>query len=142
MGAVTLCDRGMMDDKLICTDNPVSAVQREGVLRSFRLYARCKGLLNLWRGRPGCNGCEGWYEADLALSLSRVHAKRTGPAQTSSSERRSNGQWWRGEVVPQRFDVSEEAAADSSSGLPIAVVLASAIIAETASRYQRGNDTL
>jgi len=45
-------------------------------------------------------------------------------------------------VVPQRFDVSEEAAADSSSGLPIAVVLASAIIAETASRYQRGNDTL
>jgi len=66
-GAVTLTDRGMADDKLICSSEPLSASQRRSVLRFFRFYAKCKGVLNLWRGRPGRNACEGWCEAAAAL---------------------------------------------------------------------------
>ena len=54
-GAVTLTDRGMSDDKLICSANEPSADELCRVLRFFRFYAKCKGLLNLWRRRPGRN---------------------------------------------------------------------------------------
>jgi len=70
-GAVTLTDRGMSDDKLVCSDSPPSAAQRRSLLRFFRFYAKCKGLLNIWRGRPGRNACEGWCEADMALGRAR-----------------------------------------------------------------------
>jgi inorganic pyrophosphatase len=70
-GAVTLTDRGMSDDKLICSEQPPSAAQIRAVLRFFRFYARCKGLLNLWRRRPGRNGCDGWCEASFALGRAR-----------------------------------------------------------------------
>ena len=66
-GAVTLTDRGMSDDKLICSHRPLAPGERRGVLRFFRFYAKCKGLLNLWRRRPGRNACDGWCEARLAL---------------------------------------------------------------------------
>jgi inorganic pyrophosphatase len=67
-GAVIFVDRGMTDDKLICSHKPVSLSERTNVLRFFRFYARCKGLLNLWRGRPGRNACDGWCDADEALA--------------------------------------------------------------------------
>jgi inorganic pyrophosphatase len=70
-GAVTLTDRGMTDDKLVCSDEPPSPAQRRNVLRFFRFYAKCKGLLNLWRRRPGRNACEGWCEAAQALARAR-----------------------------------------------------------------------
>lgn len=70
-GAVTLADRGMSDDKLICSDVPLRAGQRQAVLCFFRFYARCKGLLNWWRRRPGRNACEGWISADAALARAR-----------------------------------------------------------------------
>jgi len=70
-GAITLTDRGMSDDKLICSASPLLAGQRRDVLRFFRFYARCKGLLNLWRRRPGRNACEGWIEAAQALARAR-----------------------------------------------------------------------
>ena len=70
-GAVTFTDRGMSDDKLICGARPPSARERRRVLRFFRFYARCKGLLNVWRGRPGRNACEGWCEAGEALARAR-----------------------------------------------------------------------
>ena len=69
-GAVILIDRGMADDKLICSSRPVTATERQRVLKFFRLYARCKGLLNLWRSRPGRNACGGWCEAEEALARS------------------------------------------------------------------------
>ena len=59
-GAVTLTDRGMKDDKLICSAHPLSPSERRTVMRFFRFYAKCKGLLNIWRRRPGRNACEGW----------------------------------------------------------------------------------
>ncbi len=70
-GAVTLMDHGMTDDKLICSDHPLSFHERQNVLRFFRFYAKCKGLLNFLRGRPGRNVCDGWCEASDALLRAR-----------------------------------------------------------------------
>lgn len=70
-GAVTLTDRGLSDDKLICCEHRPSAAEVDAVLRFFHFYARCKGLLNLWRRRPGRNGCDGWRTASSALARAR-----------------------------------------------------------------------
>ena len=70
-GAITLTDRGMQDDKLVCSDRPVTASQRRDVLQFFHFYAKCKRLLNLWRRRPGRNACEGWCSADYAIARAR-----------------------------------------------------------------------
>ncbi len=79
-GAVILMDRGMADDKLICSHNPVSARKQQQVLCFFHFYARCKALLNLWRRRPGRNACDGWCEAGEALARARPrHVAWQGP---------------------------------------------------------------
>ena len=70
-GAVTLTDRGLSDDKLICSAVPPTPAQHRRVLRFFHFYAACKGLLNLWRGRPGRNGCDGWCGAGEAIARAR-----------------------------------------------------------------------
>jgi inorganic pyrophosphatase len=70
-GAITLTDRGMSDDKLICSDHPPSPAEWRDVLRFFRFYAKCKALLNLWRRRPGRNACEGRCAASEALARAR-----------------------------------------------------------------------
>jgi inorganic pyrophosphatase len=70
-GAVMLTDRGMRDDKLICSDRPVDPSTRGQLLRFFHFYAKCKGLLNVWRRRSGRNACEGWCEAREALARAR-----------------------------------------------------------------------
>jgi inorganic pyrophosphatase len=70
-GAVMLTDRGMTDDKLICSDRPPDASTRSDVLRFFHFYARCKGLLNVWRRRPGRNSCDGWCDAREALARAK-----------------------------------------------------------------------
>ncbi len=67
-GAVILTDRGMTDDKLICSRRPVSGSERRRVLAFFHFYARCKGLLNLWRRRRGRNACDGWCAAGDAIA--------------------------------------------------------------------------
>jgi inorganic pyrophosphatase len=80
-GAVTLIDRGMVDDKLICSRTPLSAIDRQRVLRFFRFYARCKGLLNWWRQRPGRNACDGWHSTRYALGRARIReATWRGPS--------------------------------------------------------------
>lgn len=70
-GAVTLTDRGMTDDKLVCCNHPLTGLERQSVLQFFTFYAKCKGLLNIWRRRPGRNACEGWCEAAQALARAR-----------------------------------------------------------------------
>jgi inorganic pyrophosphatase len=78
---VTLTDRGMSDDKLVCAPVAPTARERAGVLRFFCVYARCKALLNLWRGRPGRNACEGWRSAEWALARARPRDPRwRGPS--------------------------------------------------------------
>jgi inorganic pyrophosphatase len=69
--AVTLTDRGLSDDKLVCCAHRPSAGELRAVLRFFHFYARCKALLNLWRRRPGRNGCDGWCDAAQALARAR-----------------------------------------------------------------------
>jgi inorganic pyrophosphatase len=82
-GAITLTDRGMEDDKLICSAHPLTAVERARVLRFFRFYAKCKGLLNFVRGRPGRNACEGWRTAEQAIARARPRqGVWTGPPVT------------------------------------------------------------
>lgn len=79
-GAVTFTDRGLSDDKLICSAHRPSAAELRAVLRFFHFYARCKALLNLWRRRPGRNGCDGWCDAAFALARARPLTENfTGP---------------------------------------------------------------
>ena len=70
-GAVILTDRGMTDDKLICSDRRVTGAEQRRVLHFFRIYAKCKGLLNFWRRRPGRNACDGWCDVTQALARAR-----------------------------------------------------------------------
>lgn len=77
-GAVTMTDRGMQDDKLVCSAQPVGAAQRRAVLRFFAFYAKAKGLLNRWRGRGGRNACEGWIDARRALARATPRDERWG----------------------------------------------------------------
>lgn len=70
-GAVTLRDRGMVDDKLVCSAHPLTMKQRRFVLRFFHFYAKCKGLLNFLRRRPGRNACEGWGTAGDAIARAK-----------------------------------------------------------------------
>ena len=70
-GAVTLTDRGLSDDKLICSNQPPSDQECRDVLRFFHFYAKCKAMLNLWRRRPGRNSCDGWCAAHEALARAR-----------------------------------------------------------------------
>jgi len=70
-GAVTLTDRGMQDDMVVCSELRPSAAQWRSVLGFFHFYAKCKGLLNLLRHRPGRNACEGRREVAYALARAR-----------------------------------------------------------------------
>jgi len=79
-GAVTMTDRGMVDDKLVCSVDPLTPAERESVLRFFRRYARCKCMLNALRGRSGRNACEGWCEAREAIARAQPRdASWSGP---------------------------------------------------------------
>ena len=66
-GAVVLVDRGMTDDKLICSAAAISLQERQQVLRFFAFYARCKWMLNVARRQPGRSACDGWSDAWQAL---------------------------------------------------------------------------
>ncbi|MDE2627600.1 MAG: hypothetical protein KGL99_10660 [Burkholderiales bacterium] len=70
-GAVTLTDRGMSDDKQICSEHRPSRAEVQQMLRFFHFYAKCEGLLNLWRRRPGRNACKGWCDATQAIARAR-----------------------------------------------------------------------
>ena len=80
--AVTLTDRGMCDDKLICAAHEPSVADIGRVLRFFRFYARCKGLLNRWRRRPGRNACDGLCTVAHALARARPLDGRHWPGPT------------------------------------------------------------
>ena len=87
-GAVVMTDRGMSDDKLICSHRRLLPLERREVLRFFRFYARCKGVLNFLRRRPGRNACEGWIEAREAISRARLRAKIARGMEVTRAPRR------------------------------------------------------
>lgn len=68
VGAVGLTDRGMYDDKIICRTDPCTPQRRFLILLFFGFYAKCKGVLNFFRGRPGRNACDGWCDATEAIA--------------------------------------------------------------------------
>ena len=70
-GAVTLIDRGMEDDKLVCSSTQLTERQRSAVIVFFQFYSKCKSLLNMWRGRPGRNECRCWRSAESAIARAR-----------------------------------------------------------------------
>jgi inorganic pyrophosphatase len=79
-GAVGLSERYMYDDKLICYSQPLSAGQRAFVLSFFHVYARCKGVLNVFRRQRGKSRCEGWGDASEAMARARpVNEDWRGP---------------------------------------------------------------
>ena len=84
VGAVGLTDRGMYDDKIICSRNPATSQRRFLILLFFRFYAKCKGVLNFFRGRPGRNACDGWCDATEAIA-------RAQPSKDAK---------WKGPVIP------------------------------------------
>ena len=81
-GAIRMIDRGLYDDKLICSHTPISPWKQGLILLFFMIYARAKSLLNLTSGRKGRNSCEGWQEAEgaLARAAPRTHVDWKRPA--------------------------------------------------------------
>jgi inorganic pyrophosphatase len=71
-GAVTMTDGGLIDDKLICGNYCPDELERRKILQFFHRYAKCKGLLNRWRGLHGRNACEGWCNSTQALARARL----------------------------------------------------------------------
>jgi len=79
-GAVTLIDRGMADDKLVCSSQRPSRLQCERVIAFLGLYARCKGVLNALRAQSGRNAVERWISVEEALRRARPRdARWSGP---------------------------------------------------------------
>jgi len=67
-GSVGLSERFMSDDKLICSTGPITDADRKKALLFFKIYAFCKGLLNVVRGQSGRSRCDGWDEASAAIA--------------------------------------------------------------------------
>ena len=67
-GSVGMSERFMCDDKLICSTAPITALERQGVLLFFKVYAFCKGLFNTVRGQRGRSRCGGWDDAAAAIA--------------------------------------------------------------------------
>ena len=79
-GAVRMSDRGMRDDKLICSSRPLGKWKRKGILLFFKFYALCKWLINIPRGHFGRNQCLGWIDARSAIEEAEKRPdRRTDP---------------------------------------------------------------
>jgi len=76
VGAIRISDRGIFDDKIICSSRPVGSLKRTLILSFFRFYAKCKGLINFCRGHSGRNFCHGWKDAGEILE--RAADRTTG----------------------------------------------------------------
>ena len=59
---VRFVDAGVTDNKLICSDAPLTESQRHTVVRFFRSYGWLKGWLNRFRGHQGPTRYQGLEE--------------------------------------------------------------------------------
>ena len=71
-GAIGFTDRGIYDDKLICSNTPIGPIRRWFVLNFFHFYAFSKRWLNRYRSRPGPTFCNGWDEAAKAIARAKL----------------------------------------------------------------------
>lgn len=83
IGSVGLSERGMYDDKLICSARPITRAQRFRIVAFFHVYGAAKRLLNVARQRPGRSYCWGWGDPQKAIA--RAQLRDAG---------------WRGPTVP------------------------------------------
>ena len=65
--AVGISERGIYEDKLICSEHAMSREDRRRVESFLRCYARCKALLNMMRGMSGPVCWEGWVDVEGAM---------------------------------------------------------------------------
>jgi inorganic pyrophosphatase len=61
VGIIDFIDGGRPDPKVICSTLPLSAADRAGLIAFFAVYARCKALLALARGRKGATRSHGFF---------------------------------------------------------------------------------
>jgi inorganic pyrophosphatase len=73
IGAVRFVDRGIAEDKIICSDGPIGPVTRSLILLFFRFYSIGKRLLYLLRGASGSCYCAGWCDPKTAME--RAHPR-------------------------------------------------------------------
>ena len=66
--AIGLTDRGMYDDKLICSAGMLKACKKRSILLFFHFYALSKRMLNFYRGRSGGTYCNGWVGVSSAIA--------------------------------------------------------------------------
>lgn len=76
VGAIRISDRGIFDDKIICSSRSVGSLKRSLILSFFKFYAICKGPINFYRGHSGRNFCHGWKDAEEILE--RAADRTTG----------------------------------------------------------------
>lgn len=70
-GAIGLSDRGLYDDKLVCSQAAPGRFARWRVLQWMTLYGVLKRVLNILRRQPGRTACDGWASVPEALSRAR-----------------------------------------------------------------------
>lgn len=75
VGSIRMVDRGRLDDKLICSTRPPGALKRMLILLFFKFYAKCKGIINVWRGHSGHNRCLGWQGAEEAIAQAKIRTQ-------------------------------------------------------------------
>jgi inorganic pyrophosphatase len=61
VGIIDFIDNGRPDPKVVCSALPLSAADRAGLIAFFAVYARCKALLALIRGRRGATRSLGFF---------------------------------------------------------------------------------
>ena len=61
VGVIDFTDGGRPDPKVVCSARPLSAADRAGLVAFFAVYARCKALLALARGRKGATRSLGFF---------------------------------------------------------------------------------
>jgi inorganic pyrophosphatase len=72
VGAIRITDRGLPDDKLICSSRYIGRLKRLLILLFFKFYVRCKGLINFCRRHSGRNHCHGWQDAMEILEKAAI----------------------------------------------------------------------
>lgn len=61
VGIINFIDGGRPDPKVVCSAEPLSALDRAGLIAFFAVYARCKTLLAFARGRHGAIRSLGFF---------------------------------------------------------------------------------
>ena len=61
VAVIDFVDAGRADPKVVCSDHPLSAADRAGLLGFFAVYARCKALLSRARGGAGPTRSLGFF---------------------------------------------------------------------------------